>query len=120
MEEEELELVEYPDGTKTWYLNGRPHRIDGPAVIRVNGTKSWYINGLRHRTDGPAIEYSDGTKRWYLNGNLHRLDGPAIEDYNGTKMWYVDRIHYGYDDLTTKEFMRYLKAVREWKKTQNN
>jgi len=27
----------------------------------------WYLNGKRHREDGPAIEYADGSKSWYLN-----------------------------------------------------
>jgi len=30
---------------KSWYLNGKLHREDGPAVEGVNGDKSWYING---------------------------------------------------------------------------
>jgi hypothetical protein len=29
--------------------------------------KGWYINGKRHREDGPAIEYSDGDKYWYID-----------------------------------------------------
>jgi hypothetical protein len=29
---------------------------------------AWYLNGKLHRTDGPAIEHSDGDKEWYLNG----------------------------------------------------
>ena len=32
------------------------------------GTKSWWLNGKLHREDGPAVKYSDGTKEWYLNG----------------------------------------------------
>jgi len=32
------------------------------------GDKVWYLNGKRHREDGPAIEYADGYKAWYLNG----------------------------------------------------
>jgi len=36
--------------------------------IDSNGTKCWYLNGKFHRTDGPAIEYTDGTKHWFLNG----------------------------------------------------
>jgi hypothetical protein len=55
-------------GTKEWYLNGKLHREDGPAVEYADGTKIWYLDHKRHRTDGPAIEYADGTKIWYLNG----------------------------------------------------
>tara|TARA_R110002020_G_scaffold461437_1_gene680371 strand:- start:288 stop:590 length:303 start_codon:yes stop_codon:yes gene_type:complete len=54
-------------GTKFWYLNGKRHREDGPAVEYAGGSKHWYFNGKRHREDGPAIEYADGSKFWYLN-----------------------------------------------------
>ena len=33
-----------------------------------NGHKAWYLNGKLHREDGPAIEFNDGSKEWYLNG----------------------------------------------------
>ena len=32
-----------------------------------NGTKFWFLNGKYHREDGPAVEYTDGDKHWYLN-----------------------------------------------------
>ena len=60
------------------------------VVVHSNGTKSWYLNGKLHREDGPAIEWSDGAKSWYLNGKLHREDGPAVEDSDGTKYWYLN------------------------------
>ena len=56
------------DGTKMWWLNGKLHREDGPAIEYADGTKEWWLNGKLHRTDGPAVEYADGTKKWYLNG----------------------------------------------------
>jgi len=62
----ELKITEY--GTKRWYLNGKLHRENGPAIEYVNGTKEWYLNGKRHRIDGPAIEWSNGDKYWYLKG----------------------------------------------------
>jgi hypothetical protein len=61
------EVEVYEDGDKHWYLNGKRHREDGPAVERSDGHKSWYLNGKRHREDGPAIEWSDGDKFWCLN-----------------------------------------------------
>ena len=57
-------------GTKEWFLNGKYHREDGPAIELANGAKHWYLNGKLHREDGPAIEWSGGEKRWYLNGKL--------------------------------------------------
>lgn len=77
------------DGTKCWWLNGKLHREDGPAIEHASGTKWWYLNGKYHREDGPAIEHADGTKYWYLNGRLHREDGPAIEWADGSKEWYL-------------------------------
>ena len=55
-----------------------------------NGDKEWFLNGKLHRVDGPAVEYADGSKRWYIDGKRHRIDGPAIEYANGTKCWYLD------------------------------
>ena len=49
-------MVEYTvkvdnDGSKEWYLNGKKHREDGPAVEEANGSKYWYLNGKCHRED---------------------------------------------------------------------
>ena len=60
-------IWEYPNGSKYWYLNGEPHREDGPAIERSGGRKEWWLNGKRHREDGPAIEYPGGTREWLLN-----------------------------------------------------
>ena len=80
----------FDNGTKYWYLNGKRHREDGPAVELANGTKKWYLKGKLHREDGPAAEYADGYKSWYLDDKLHREDGPAVEWADGTKQWYLD------------------------------
>ena len=56
------------DGSKFWYLNGKRHREDGPAMVYSNGDKFWYLNGEYHREDGPACEWVDGTKEWYIDG----------------------------------------------------
>ena len=80
----------WSDGTKQWFLNGKRHRIDGPAVEYTHGDKHWYLNGEYHRPDGPACEYADGTKYWYLNGERHRIDGPACEYADGNKRWWLN------------------------------
>jgi hypothetical protein len=66
-------MIEYTvkvhdNGDKEWYLDGKFHREDGPAIEDSDGTKFWYLNDKRHREDGPAIEWADGGKAWYLNG----------------------------------------------------
>jgi hypothetical protein len=70
-------------------------------TVQVNdsGDRCWYLDGKRHREDGPAIEYADGTKYWYLNDKQHREDGPAIEYAGGTKHWYLND-----KELTEAEF----------------
>ena len=85
----------YPNGEKHWYLNGKYHREDGPALEFANGDREWWINGEIHREDGPAREFANGTKHWYLNGGLHREDGPAVEHTNGNKYWWLnnERVH---------------------------
>ena len=78
------------NGTKYWYIEGKRHRADGPAVEWANGDKEWYFNDKLHRADGPAVEMANGTKYWYLEGQLHRADGPAVERADGTKAWYLN------------------------------
>ncbi len=44
---------------------------DQPKMqVYPDGSKEWWLNGKRHRTDGPAIEWTGGSKMWFLNGNL--------------------------------------------------
>ena len=95
-------------GSKEWYLNGKLHREDGPAVEGAYGSKYWYLNGQRHREDGPAIEDADGSKYWWLNGKLHREDGPALNHLYGSKEWYLDGFRY-----TEKEFNKKMSAAVE-------
>ena len=53
--------------------NGYIHSEDGPAIIHDNGTKEWRVEGKYHRLDGPAIEFLDSTddNTWFVDGNEH-------------------------------------------------
>ena len=42
--------------------------IEYKVKVYNNGEKHWYLDGKRHREDGPAIKYADGSKYWYING----------------------------------------------------
>jgi hypothetical protein len=44
------------------------HREDGPAIEYADGDKAWFLNGKYHREDGPALEWATGYKEWHLNG----------------------------------------------------
>ena len=64
----DLPAIEYKDGSREWYQDGKLHRIGGPAYEDIDGTKYWYYYNMPHRLDGPAIENKDGTKYWYKYG----------------------------------------------------
>jgi len=93
---------------KEWYLNGRLHREDGPAIEFPNGSKEWYLNGKRHREDGPAMEFPNGDKFWYLNGKLHRECGAAIEWDSGDKNWWLNG-----EEVTEEEHRRRTSKTKE-------
>jgi hypothetical protein len=64
--------------------------IEYTVKVDTDGSKFWYLKGKLHREDGPAIEYASGSKEWYLKGKLHREEGPSIEDADGGKSWYLN------------------------------
>jgi hypothetical protein len=106
-------MIEYtvkvwPNGDKSWYLNGKYHREDGPATEWADGTKGWYLNDELHREDGPAIERASGGKSWWLNGKCHREDGPAVEYAEGDKYWYLNG-----EEVTEEEHKRMTSKVIE-------
>ena len=109
MSYKEYTVKVYDTGNKFWYLNGKFHREDGPAIELANGSKFWYLNDIRHREDGPAVEYANGSKLWYLNGKLHREDGPAIEYANGTKRWFLNGQEY-----SKPVFLKKTSPVKEY------
>lgn len=116
---------------REYTLDGKLHRIDGPAKEHVNGEKYWYQNGKLHRDPltGPAIEYSKGDFEYYVNGKRHRVDGPArkmgreliwIRDgkyhredgpayiCGNKKMWYVND-----KNITEEEFNKLYPPIPE-------
>lgn len=67
-----------------YYLNGKSHREDGPAVVRYfesgkRRSERWGLNGKLHREDGPAVvRYFElgkvQSEAYYLNGDYLRKD----------------------------------------------
>ncbi len=66
----------------------RLYREEGPAIEWNNGYKWWFKNGKLHRDGGPAIKSEDGYEAWYQNGKLHRDGAPAIIYGDGIDSWY--------------------------------
>ena len=93
MNKPECKTYTHTDGTKDWYLDGKLHREDGPAVEYANGDKEWYLDGKIHREDGPAVEWSDGYKAWYLNDE--KVDPETIAD-----LWLAKNIYCIYNKET--------------------
>ena len=107
MKEQFIHINEF--GTKHYYSDREMrirHREDGPAVEYADGDKEWWINGKRHREDGPANEYADGSKSWFINGKYHREDGPAVEYTNGSKEWWLND-----KCITEEEFNAHMNPV---------
>ena len=42
--------------------------IEYKVKVWSNGNKEWYLHGRRHREDGPAVECVSGYKEWWLRG----------------------------------------------------
>jgi len=89
-----------------YYYNkkGKLHRLNGPAVERIDGSKMYYVNGELHRLDGPANVGTNGELEYWVNGKRHRLDGPAIIHSDGEVEYWVNGKH-----LTKEEFDRLTK-----------
>ena len=77
--------------------------------ISNSGNKYWWLNGKLHREEGPAVEYADGSKRWMINGEYHREDGPAIESYDGNKFCLYQGKEIDCKD--NQEFLRMIKLM---------
>ncbi len=102
-------------GTVRYTKNGELHRLDGPALIKLNGTMKYYQNDELHRIGGPAVIkhdklmyyqhdelhidplnnvqrptviYSNGSVDYHWHNKLHRLDGPAIIKINRVVEYY--------------------------------
>lgn len=106
--------VEYVDGSREeWYLNGERHRTPDasgahyPAYV-TNEAQIWYVDGDKHRVGGPAIVHKSGAKEWFQNGLRHRDDGPAVEQYNGKKYYYIND-----EELTEQEFRERMQPKTE-------
>ena len=61
--------------------------------INSYGTKRWFLNGKYHREDGPAVEYPSGYKVWWLNDKA--VHPEALVD-----LWLERGVFCWYDETT--------------------
>lgn len=55
-----------------------------PVKIRnSDNTLTWLLNGKIHRLDGPAVEYADGYQTWYVNHKQNNQFGfwAAVDEF---------------------------------------
>ena len=77
-ETKEEPTVEVDDsGNKFWYLNGKLHREDGPAIERADGNKSWYLNGVNVTEEdvmgNKKVDYADFVEDMVMTYGRDRL-----------------------------------------------
>lgn len=87
-------------GIKTWWVNDKRHRIDGPAIEFADGYKEYWVNGKQYSKDDWEYDYKPRkvarkhafymSQRVYEDTNceLHHLFKPAKITHNGTKQWW--------------------------------
>jgi hypothetical protein len=76
---------EFANHTCYYDDEGYHHRLDGPALKYKSGSEIWKINGKFHRIKGPAytdITYNYTHYGWHKNGHCHRLNAPAVYKIN--------------------------------------
>ncbi len=57
-------------------------------IVKNDEYTIYYLGGKIHREDGPAVEYKSGAVAWFQYGKLYRGgDLPAIVYSNGSKYW---------------------------------
>ena len=116
-------IIEWCDGDKFWWLNGKWHRTDGPAREWTNGNKEWFLNGKLHRTDGPAIEYASGRKEWFLNGiqaNPLFFEIPGCEKYVDYYMTILQTELVEHEEFLLKELKKQVESEIKTNETNQN
>jgi antitoxin component YwqK of YwqJK toxin-antitoxin module len=79
-------------GDVVYFLDGKVHRINGPAVICQGVLFIWAKNGKVHRDDLPAVETQDDSLQiYYEDGFKHRVNGPAVISGNTKEYWIYNR-----------------------------
>jgi len=68
-EYDDLDNYKYDNGDIVYYRKNTNiyHNPYGPAVICKNTYKEYYINGKCHRLDGPARIWATGTEEYWIN-----------------------------------------------------
>lgn len=80
------------NGITRYELNGRLHRLDGPAYVDKDHIE-WFKHGELHRIGGPAVLCSTCGYEWWVDGQQHREDGPAVVRDDLSEYWFKGQRH---------------------------
>ena len=65
------------NGFEEWYVNGKLHRVDGPAVTWPRGTSGkntfWYWRDEIFHPDDFNESWPDDKKAWWMRAKLNNL-----------------------------------------------
>lgn len=107
----DLPAVELKNGLKEWYIDGKRHRLGGPASLALDGAMWWWEDGKPHRIDGPAIINAVGIRsQWMVRGKIHRVEGPALIENIGVEHWYFN----GYRHRSDGRAIQYNHLVSDY------
>ena len=95
------------------YYNIPDGQRNGKYEVEGHGT-FYYVNGKCHRKNGPAIKYFDGTKEWCINDQFHRLDGPAREFSDGYSDYWIEGQPYSTKEEFEAAVYLYKKGLQDY------
>ena len=87
------DLDKYQDHNSIYYYKKDTqivHNPYGPAFVAKNGYISYYINGKWHRLDGPARIYANGKEGYWIN-NIELTKEEF--DMNPERLKFLDKEH---------------------------
>ena len=101
-----------------------PKDFTGVCRVFERSETRYYLNGKAHREDLPAVINDDGMLQYWLNGQLHRLDGPAISCRKKSNLRWDDeyRIHgrrYNKEEYNKHILVKTYKIFSKIKKIIN-
>lgn len=86
---ETMSTLDTGNGDRIWKNEaGQLHREGGPAIEWANGIKEWWIHGKPHRADGPAVEVDDDE----YNYNKWCFRESYCDDYEFTNILFKHRL----------------------------
>lgn len=63
-------VINSPEVTMYTNQEDKLHCEEGPAIVWASGREAWFLNGKRHRADGPAIydKNDPDQSEWWHDG----------------------------------------------------